>query len=151
MIRPFRSETERAETGFGPGQFQWINVEADQSSAGPDSREDFLRVAAITERAVHGKFAGLGREHFQDFRHHDGPVGAGGSFAGRDDLGDGVGVAFGLVFLVFFLEAARVRATVTRTPPVRCRHRGGRGAVGHAGTQCVNLAATARTFQPGPN
>ena len=48
------------------------------------------------------------------FRHADGPMCAGGSFAGSRDPLDRLGVFFGIQLLVLFRETARVRAPVTR-------------------------------------
>jgi hypothetical protein len=44
-------------------------------------------MATVAQRAIHRDFAGLGRQHFQNLRDHDGPVRAGGRFAGREDFG----------------------------------------------------------------
>ena len=92
-------------------------------SAGLESGENFLRVAAVAERAIHGDFAGLGREHCQNFRDHDRPVRARGRFAGREDFGDGVGVTLRIALLVFLLEPARVFAGIAHAPAMRRRGR----------------------------
>ncbi len=52
---------------------------------------------------------------FQNLRHHDGPVRAGGCFAGRDNFGDGFPVTLRIVFFVFLLETARMLAAVARS------------------------------------
>src|SRR5690349_14282344 len=127
-----RAETERAQPGLGFRQLDRVGVESQQSSAGPEPREYFPRMATVTERAIHGQFARPGRQHFQDFRHHDGTMRARRGFAGREDFGDGFRVTFRLVFFVFVLEPARVPAGVTPAPPVRGRWRDRYGAVSHA-------------------
>src|SRR5258707_14483735 len=103
-----RAETERAEAGFGFRKFNRIGVEPEQFSSRLKAFENFLCVSAVAERAVSGNFAGLGLEHSQNFRDHDGPMRAGGSFAGREDFADSFGVTLWVVLLVFLLEAARI-------------------------------------------
>jgi len=78
-------------------------------------------MAAVTKCAIHRHLAGLGCEHLQDFRHHDGPVSAGRGFAGCENLGDRVGVTMRVVFLVFLLETTRIPAGITLAPLVRHR------------------------------
>ncbi len=80
-------------------------------------------MTTITERAIHGQFAWLGRERGQNFGNHDGTMHASGSLAGRKHFGDSVGVTLRIAFLVFFLEPARVLAGITDTPFMRRRGR----------------------------
>jgi hypothetical protein len=82
----------------------------------------------MTERAIHGEFAGLRREDGENLRDHDGPVRASGRFAGGENFGDG-GVVLAVLF-VFVGEAARIFAGVTDTAFMR-RRIGGNG-FGHA-------------------
>jgi hypothetical protein len=74
------------------------------------AREDFPRVTAVTERAIHREFAGSGHQRFQNFRDHDGSMAAGGGFAGSEHFGDGVRVTLRIVLLIFLLEATRISA-----------------------------------------
>ena len=98
-------------------------------------------MAAIAERAIHSQLTGLGRERFQNFRDHDGPMRAGGRFAGRDDFRDGVGVTLRIALLVFLLEPARMFAGITRAPAMRRRGRGTvrewQGGVAHSALDCL--------------
>lgn len=119
-----------AEAGGGFGQLDRIDVERDHASARGDAGEEFARVTTETERAIHGDMAGREGEDLEDFRDHDRAVGAGGGFAGSEDLSDVAGVTLGVVLLVFFLEAARIFSRVTRAAFVR---RGGGGRRGRGG------------------
>ena len=105
-------EAEGAEAFPGFGEFEGILIEAEEGAAGLDGFEQFGGVSAVAEGAVHGAFAGLGGEDFEDFGHHDGDVLASGGFAAGEDLGDGFGVEIGVVLLVFVLEAPGVAALV---------------------------------------
>ncbi len=67
---------------------------------------------------------------------HDRPVRPGGSFARREDLRDRVRITFGMVFLVFLLEAARVSAGVARTPAAGRRRRISRWTAGEVFGHC---------------
>ena len=120
----FRPKTGRAQTGFCLRQFNWIGVEAEQTSAGLELCQNFPGVTAVTQRAIHGEFAGLGRERGENFRDHDGPVRSSGSFPGSKNLCDGVGVTLWIALLVFLLEPARVPAGIAHAPLVRFRGRG---------------------------
>jgi len=53
------------------------------TSAWREARENLLRVAAVTEGAIHRHFTRLRREHFENLRYQDGSVRAGRGFAGR--------------------------------------------------------------------
>ena len=119
-----RAKTRGAQAGFGLGQFNRVRIQSDQASAGLESRQNFLRMTAVTKRAIHRQFAGPRREHFQNFRHHDGPVRSGRRFAGREHFRHGVAVALRVALLVFLLEPARVFAGITRTPSMRGPGRG---------------------------
>ena len=99
-------------------------------------------MATVAKRAIHRHFTGLGREHFKNLRDHDGPVRAGGSFAGRENFFHRLCITPGIMLLVFILKAARIFAAVTRTALVRCW----RGSVGHEGTRCAKKVNTARKF-----
>jgi hypothetical protein len=114
-----RAKAEGSEASFGFWEFDRIGVEADEATAGLDARQDFLSMAAITERAIDCDFAELWSEDVENFPDHDGAMGAGGCFAGGEDFGDGFGVTLGIVFFVFFLEAARVLAGVARAAAMR--------------------------------
>lgn len=118
-LKRFGAVTEGAQAGFGAGEFEGVGIEADEASAGLEAGEDFLGVAAIAEGAIGGELAGVGGEKLKDFGDHDGAVGAGGGFAGGDDLGDGGGVGGGAVLFIFVLEAAGIFAGVTGASPVR--------------------------------
>lgn len=117
----FRAKTGGAQTGFRLRQFHRVGVEAEQTSAGLEAGENFLRVTTVAERAIHGEFAGPGCKRDEDFRDHDGPVRAGGRLAGRQHFGDGVGVTLRIALLVFLLEPARVLAGIAHAPLVRSR------------------------------
>ena len=119
----FRTKTGGAQTGFRLWQFNRVGIQTEQMSAGLEAGEDFLRMTAVTERAIHGQFAGLGRERSQNFRNHDGTVRAGGCLAGREHFGDGAGVTLRITLLVFLLEPARILAGITDAPFMRCRGR----------------------------
>jgi len=88
-------------------------------------------MSAIAEGAIHDDMTGLGREQLEDLGDHDGTMRAGGSFAGGDDLGDGVRMESGLMLLVFFLKPARIFSRVTHPTFVGCGRRRSRGFVGH--------------------
>ena len=111
-------ETERPQPRLGFRQFNRILIQAQQFSTGQNAGENFLRVTAIAQRAIHHEFAGLGREHFQNFRNHDGPVRAGGRLAGGENFLNRRRVL--AVLLVFVREPARVFAAVTLAAFVRC-------------------------------
>ena len=109
----FRAESKRAKAGLRLGQLDGIDIQAEQFSSRLKARENFLGVSAVAERAVDCDFAGLGRKDFQDLRHHDRPVRAGGRLAGGDDFGDGFRITLRIVLLVLLLETARVFAGIT--------------------------------------
>ena len=116
-----RPKAEGAEASFGLGELNRIGVEAEEASTGLEAGKEFLRVAAVAERAIDCDIAGLGGECFQDFRDHDGPVHARGRLAGGEDFRDRPGVALRVALLVFLIEAPRVFASVARTAAVgRC-------------------------------
>ena len=123
------SEAEFAQAGLGLGEFDGVGVEADQPAAGLKAREEFPRVTAEAEGAINGDLAGGGGEDRQNLGDHDGAVGAGGSFAGGDDFGDGRWIDRGVEFLVFLLEAARIFAAVAWPALVRDGGSGGRGGI----------------------
>lgn len=91
-------------------------------------------MAAVPEGAIDSNVAGLRREKLQNFGDHDRAVGAGGSFAGGDDFGNGVCMERGIMLLIFLLETAWVFATVPHPAFVRRRSRSrGCGFFGHGG------------------
>ena len=128
-------KTQFAQPRLGLRQLQRVLIQTQQFSAGRNSCQNFLRVTAVTERAIHGEVAGLRRKHLQNFRDHDGPVRADGRLAGGDDLGDGRGVA--AVFLVFVCETARIAAAVAHAAFVRCRRDG--SCFGHVAESIAGL------------
>ena len=125
----FSTKPQRTQPGLGFRQFNGIGIQAEQSSAGLEAGEHCLRVTTVTKRAVHRDLARLRREHFQNFRHQDGPVRAGGRFPRREHFFHGVGVTRRVVLLVFIREATGIFTGVTRTAAMR-RRIGWRG-VGH--------------------
>ena len=84
-------------------------------------------MAAITERGIDGGFARPRRENFQNFLEANGAVTAGWSFAGSQDFPNRLRIFLGIVLLVFFAEASRVRAAVARAALVLFRRRGAQG------------------------
>jgi hypothetical protein len=73
-------------------------------------------MAAVAERRVHANFTRLGREDFHDFPLTNGPMGARRGFAAVHDFLDVIGVADGIVFLVFLVKTARMGSAVTDAP-----------------------------------
>ena len=71
-------ELRRAEPRLGARQFERIDVEADQASAGLDALEDRLRMTAAAERAVHRDLAGYRAQAAHHFADHDRPMRAPG-------------------------------------------------------------------------
>src|SRR5262249_12440835 len=111
-----------------------ICVKAQQTSAGLDTSENFLRVSAVSNRAIDSNFTWFWREHFENFRNHDGPMRAGGRFAGGDDFCDGVRVTLRVVLFVFFFEATRIFAGVARAAAMGTGL--GRRVAGHELNSC---------------
>ena len=107
-------KTQCAQTCLGFRQFNRVVVEAEQFSARQNFRKNFLRVTAVTERAIHRDVAGFGRERLENFRNHDWPMRARRCFSRRYDFCNRCRIA--AMFFVFFLEAARVFAAVTHAP-----------------------------------
>ena len=127
------------ESRLGLGEFNGIDVEADEASAGLDAGEEFPGVAAVAEGAVDRDFAGLGIQHFENLGNHDGAVGAGGSLTGGEDFGDGVGVEAGGEFFVLVLEAAGIFPGITRAPVMGRGAGQGLGKVKVPGLVCVHV------------
>ena len=96
-----------------------IHVEPEETSAGLDARQDFLRMTAEAERAIGRQFAGSGREDFENLRDHDRPMTPRRGLPRRQHLRHGLRVSPRIALLVFFLEAPRILARVTRTAAVR--------------------------------
>ena len=92
-------------------------------------------VSAIAQRAIDRDLAVVRGENLQDLWHHDGAVGSRGGLARRQHFGHGPGVARGIMFLVFLLEAAGIFTAVTQATPVDAwRVRAvRRGTIGHKG------------------
>jgi ABC-type Fe3+ transport system substrate-binding protein len=107
-----RTESNRAESRLRFWQFNRIGVQREQPPAGQNPAQQFRRMPAVAERRVHGDVAGSRLQHFEHLLHHNRPVSARRSFAGIADLFDGVRVPFGIQFLVFEMELARVFAAV---------------------------------------
>jgi len=103
---------ERTEVCFSFWQFDGISIEAEETSARLNARQNFLRVATVTERTIDSDLAWPGIQDVQNFLDHDRSMRAGGSFAGGENFGDSFGVTLGIVFFVLFFEPARVFAGV---------------------------------------
>ncbi len=73
-------------------------------------------MSSVAEGAVRCNLAGFGLDGLHDLVDHDGAMRAGGSFAGGEDLGDIVRVAFWGELLVLVFEAARVFSGVAFPP-----------------------------------
>ena len=110
----FIGEAERPQPRFAFREFDGIDIEPDEPSAGLHGAEQLARMAAVAERAIHDDFAGLRRERFHDLAHHDRAVRAGRRLAAREHPRHVFGVARGIVLLVFFAELPRVPAAVAR-------------------------------------
>ena len=123
----FGRKTEAAESGLGLGQFDRIGIQAEQPSARLDGGEEGAGMTAVSQRAIDGDIPRPRSEHAQDLGHHDRPVRSGGRLTPGDHLRHVVGVAVGLVLLVFLVEMARILAAITR-PTLRLFGSG----VGHA-------------------
>ena len=117
----FRAESTGAQSRLGFWEFDGINVQPDETSAGLQFGKKFASVTAVTQGAIHGRFARLRKQRLENLRDHNGPVRARGCFAGSEHFGDGVGVTLGVAFLVFLLESPRIFSGVTRSPSVRRR------------------------------
>src|SRR5437763_12780263 len=102
----FWSKPKGAQSSLGSGQFEWVGVQTEQAASGLDAREEFLGMAAVSERAINGQFPRLRSKHFQNFCHHHRAMRAGWGFARGEDFGNRFGVALGLVLFVFLLESA---------------------------------------------
>src|ERR1039458_3117562 len=112
---------QRPQTRLRFRQLHRVGVEAEQSAAGQNFRQDFLRVAAVAERAIHRDFAGLRREDGENLRDHDRAMRAHRSFSAGDDFRNGFRIA--AVLLVFVLKPARIFSTITHAAFVRCNGR----------------------------
>ena len=66
--------TGGAQAGDGFRLFDGIDVESDEAAARRDTGQQFPGMSAKAEGAIDGEFAGLEREDFENFGHHDGPV-----------------------------------------------------------------------------
>jgi len=110
--------TGGAQAGDGFGLFDGIDIQADESAARDKTRQQFPRVSAEAERAIHHEFAGVEREHLKNLGHHDRPVGARRRLARGEHLGHVGGVMLRIELLVFLLEAPRILAAIARTAPV---------------------------------
>ena len=113
----FGRKTEAAESGLGPGQLDRIGIHADQPPAWLDGGEQGAGMTAVSQRAIDGDISRPGREHAEDLGHHDRPVRSGRRLAAGDHLRHFVGIAVGLVLLVFLVEMPRILAAITRPTP----------------------------------
>ncbi len=95
------------------------------------ARQQFLRVSAKSQRAIHRDLTGLRRERLHNLLHHDGPMHPGRGLSRRQHFGHSLRVALWLVFLVFLLESARILPRIAHASLMR--HRKGRRSslVGH--------------------
>ena len=122
-VRPARAEhplaeAERAQPRLGPGQFQRIDIEAEQESARQQARDQLARMAAVAERAVHGRAARARAEDVEDLLDHDRHVGAGRRLPGGQHLRDRLRVLRGRVLLVLLAEPAGMLPGIPRTTTV---------------------------------
>ncbi len=67
-------EAGGAKPGLGPGQFERIDIQADQATAGSDPAQDRAGMSSAAQRAVDDDVPGLGPEVLEDLRHHDRPM-----------------------------------------------------------------------------
>jgi hypothetical protein len=107
-------KAECTQAGFRKWQFDGILIETEEFPSGLHSGEQCARVAAIAERAIDDGLAGLHAQHFENFAHHDGAMGAGGRFAGSEDFGESGRIGRRIALFVLFVKMARVRAAITR-------------------------------------
>ena len=121
-VAPIRAEGVLAEargtqTLDGVGEFERINVKADQQAARLNAFQDRARVPAEAERAVDRDRPRFGGEHGQHFLDHDRAMHPCRCLAGVDDFPDVGFVPGGVQLFVLLVKPARVLAGVTRTPP----------------------------------
>src|SRR5689334_3200392 len=74
---------------------------------------------AIAKRAVDSDFARLRSEHLENLGHHNRPMHPRRSFAGGNNLLDGVGILVRIQLFILLLKPARMRAPVTGATLVR--------------------------------
>ena len=122
-------------------QFNRVDVESEQMAFRCDVWQDGAGVSAVTESAVDGELPGARLQDLEDFTDHDGNVCAGGGFAGSENLRDGLGMPVRIEFLVFLLEAARMRSRVAGTTAMRrgCGFVHGLSRSRHCGGEIVPL------------
>ncbi len=110
------SKPERAQPRLRLRQLDGINVQTDETSPGLQLWQQFTRVAAVTQRAIHDNFARLRIQYLENLRDHDRPVRAGRRLAGSENFRDSLGVKLGITLLVFVPEAPRVFSGIACTP-----------------------------------
>ena len=114
---------QRAQPRQGFGKLHRIGVQSQEPPAGLEARQQFQRVSAVAQRAVHRHLPRLRLQRRENLRHHDRTMRPRRCFARSQDFGDRFRVARGMEFLVFLLEPARVFPGIPRSPFMRCRQR----------------------------
>src|SRR5256885_7694427 len=127
----------QARRGFR--ELDGIGVQTEQVSAGLQTGEDCLGMAAVAERAVHRDVAGLRGQGGEDFCHHDRTMRAGGSLTGCNDFRNGGGITRRIVFLVLLYETSRNLPAISRAAASRG------GGLGHSASERKQLAAQSLT------
>ena len=107
------AKAERAEARLCFRQLNRIGIKAEQPTARLKQRQNFLGMPAVSESAINRDLPRLRIQSGQHFRHHDWAMRPGRRFAGRDYFGNRVGIAAGVVLLVFLLEAPRIFPAIT--------------------------------------
>src|SRR5687768_2970854 len=78
-------------------------------------------MATVAERAIHGKFTRPRGKNVHDFGNHDWAMHTRRSFAGGNNLGDIVGIAFRRMLFVLLSKVPRTLSAIPR-PPLRFFH-----------------------------
>ena len=110
-----------AQAAAGALQLGGIDIQADQSSAGPDSSEEFQGMPAVADGAVHDDVARSGFQVGHDLLHQHGHVRAGRRVALGPQMGLDLRIRREIVLLVLLGVALRVGAAVAGPPPVLSR------------------------------
>src|SRR4051794_5575359 len=108
------AEAEASKALLGPGEFDRIRIQPEQSPARADGLEQFEGMSAITECRIHCHLSRHGPQDLQHFRHTNGTMHACGSLAGGQNLFESLGVFFRIQLLIFLLETARVPSRIAR-------------------------------------
>ena len=124
-------EPQPAQTRLGFGKLDRVGIQPQQPAAGLDARQQFPRVSAEPQGAIHRHLAGTRRQRLQRLRRHDWPVRPCRRFARRQDFGHRLRVTRRIVFLVFLLETARVCSGIPRASLMRHGRRRGSVLVIH--------------------